>query len=213
MKTKILLVLLLTLVTFKIKSAVGNDCVDCRDLPKKSNPIEEAMKTFDKTVKATIDERTALEMAISASLYLNKIKDTTDFEEDEANAHIKNMRAIMAKMDLSARIRARSQLHASGLIGRLAAKKKSGSLGKESYHMAKGSMKVDPTYREAKTAFCAAVTSFTESNIVARKFIEAAVGISIKEEAKEAIALIEKEKWQGDSEVKIWYAKLKKFVD
>lgn len=213
MKTKILLILLVALATFKIKTAVASDCVNCLEKTNlMANPVEAAMKTFDKTVKATIDEQTALEIAISASAYLNKIKYTTAFNEDEANAHIKNLRAVMAKIDLSVRIRARSQLHCSGIIGRLADKKNSGTLGKEAYHMTKSVMKVDPTYREGKAAFCGAVASFTTRNIVVRKFIETNVDISIKEEAMEAKALIEKEKWQNDADIKTYYQQISKFL-
>lgn len=206
--------LIILLVVALAPRSFSNDCVDCKTSQVIQTPMpDKAIKSFENILKAGLDEKTATEYVDVVSAFLNKIKETTDFDSALARQHIQHLRLIMAKTDLSLRLRARAQLLCSGVIGKLAEKNKSGELGKESYHMAKNVMKVDPNYKEAKTAFIATVTKFSERNIIIRKAIESAVDISIPAEAKEAIAIIEREKWQNNDDMKVHYKKLKKFLD
>jgi hypothetical protein len=192
--------------------AFGEECVNCivSELVTVT-VIEKICKDLNTIVNFDITEESAEDFLKLSSSYLKQIKSTNNFQADVAFAHKKHLKEIADNPKITSKVRARAQLICSGIVGRLADKNQSASMGKESFEMVKKAMRIDPTYEDAKTSYITAINELSKRNFVVRKVIESSLDIVLDKEVKSAIRMIEKEGWQEDKVIKPMYLSLKKF--
>lgn len=201
------------ILCFSFMSLVhAQDCLSCIDTELVRMAVfEKISKDLDTITNFNVTDTSAEDFLKLSSAYLKQIKSTKEFQENVSLAHKKHLLEIVSNTHLSPKIRSRAQLICSGIVGRLAEKKQSAKLGKESFEMVKKAMKIDPTYEDAKTSYITAINELSKRNFVVRKVIESSLEIDLDNEVKSAMKIVEKEGWQEDKVIKPMYLSLKKF--
>lgn len=176
---------IILLLSFNAHALQELNCIK----PKVSSAVEECLTGAIAAIAHNKSEESDSPEAslAAAELFLSKYKDSVDFDIADARAITERLRKHAANTTLPKIKRSELWLFASGMHGRMADKLRANG-GTEQGKLALGAIKtslgLSPTYKKGALAYAETITAFTKRGLVARKFIEAGLGISIADEAK-----------------------------
>lgn len=164
--------------------------------PKISSAVEECLTgAIAAIAQNKSEENDSPEASLAAAqLFLAKYKDSVEFNIADARAITERLRKHASNASLPGVQRSELWLFASGMHGRMADKLRANGgteQGKLALAAIKTSLAITKTYKKAALAYAETITAFTKRGLVARKFIEAGLGISIADEAKACMKAME----------------------